>query len=112
MKKLITIALILFSHSVFAGALVQDAKVVSVENTLNQDSNTFVVNISGGTGPCKDSLVYFFDGDAGGLKLHERAFEIALKALETGLSVDVHSHVNDSCQNATWIKIKNNNNKI
>ncbi|MEZ8822883.1 DUF5992 family protein [Vibrio amylolyticus] len=107
MKKVCLCILICLSGLVEAGGLVQNATVVSVENTKNLDVDSFVVNVSGGTGICANSLVFFPAAATGShQEIYRRAFSIALTALSTGMKVDIHSFSDDTCDNATWLKVK------
>ncbi|MEI8611064.1 DUF5992 family protein [Enterovibrio norvegicus] len=107
MKNLACLFLVFTSLTTNAGGLVQNAVVTAIENAQNLNQDSFVVTVSGGTGVCADNLIFFPATATGSHQdIYKRAYSSALAALTSGMKVDIHSFSDNTCSNATWIKIK------
>ena len=99
--------MLLYSNTALSDLLVLGAKIVAVENTQNVNGDSFVLTLSGGTGTCANSLVFFPVSAAGNFKeMHKRAYSSSLTALTTDINVDIHSFSDSTCNNASWIKLR------
>ena len=82
---------LLYSGISFAGELIKNASVVSVNNISNNE-DMFTVWISDGTGPCANTgYIKFPLSESVSAEAHARAYSAALTALTTGMSIEVHN---------------------
>jgi hypothetical protein len=92
----------------YAGYLVSDATVTHVANTAGNTPALFVVQVSGGTGPCANGATIWItfplsaaaDADA-----YKRAYAAAMTALVTGMRVSIYNYANDNCDGASYIDL-------
>ena len=75
--------LLLLAPPAQAGFIVRDGQVTMVSNTSSNQPR-FHVRIGGGTGVCADSVLIFYEENAGDRDIFKRGFTLALTALVTG----------------------------
>ena len=86
-----------------ADYLVQNASVVTVENTSSNGDN-FAIVVTGGTGPCNDGFILFPASAVITRAIQEHGYQSALTALTNqNLRVNVFDYSGASCSNGGQI---------
>jgi hypothetical protein len=98
------LAALSFGLPAAAGSLVADA---TITRTLNTSGNQalFAIEVSGGTGPCANTVIYFPVSAAVDVDTHKRAYSAALLALATGMKISVWNYNDNSCAGAAYISV-------
>lgn len=88
----------------YGGQLLNGANIITLTN-VSSNKDQFAIKTSGGSGICAGKAILFPSWKAVSEKAHSRAYSAALTALTTGLKVKIHNYENDSCTEATFIRL-------
>ena len=103
---LLRVWLIIASFNAYSGTyVVLDAEITNIANTSSNGAN-FALATKGGTGPCTNQWIVFYESDASNSNAHQRAYSTALMAFATGLKVNIHNYTSSSCDHASYIEVK------
>ena len=79
------------------------ATVTRVTNT-NQNTESFTLTTTGGSGPCAGQAVVFSMSETSN-SIQNRAFTIALAAYSVGDKVTIYSYSGADCSKAAYIEL-------
>ena len=97
----------LFCVNAHAGYVTVGATVTHVSST-NANTQSFVVQVVGGTGPCTNGSgfeVVFPLTAAPDADTHKRAYAAALLALALGMHVSIYNYTDNNCLGASYIDV-------
>lgn len=89
--------------------LVVDAKITAINAAQGKGDNFYVI-VTGGTGVCANTAIYFNQINSGSPKQFDRAYAAAMAAFVTGKKVWIHAYDSsigdtDKCMKANFITI-------
>jgi hypothetical protein len=87
-----------------AGSLVTNATITKILDTSGNQTQ-FAIVVSGGTGPCANTVIYFPVGAAVDVDTHKRAYAAALLALATGMRISAWNYTGNNCEGAAYIDV-------
>ena len=90
--------------SASAGYIASGAVITSIANTAGNQKN-FSITVTGGTGPCSETVIVFPEVDAADAKAHQRAYAAALLAFTTGARVSIYNYLDEGCMRASFIQV-------
>lgn len=85
-------------------ALSQNSKITSV-GAVHNNEDKFYVKVTGGTGPCANSSIFFPVAAFPSQEAQGRAYAAALTALSAEHTVEIYSYIDSTCNNANFILI-------
>ena len=106
MRKIIFIALFIFTAQVSAADyIVVNGVVTRVGNTI-YNSSAFTIHVSGGTvNMCEGAWIIFPVSSGSTVEAHSRAYATALTAFSTGAKVNIYNYTDSSCNYASFIEL-------
>ncbi|MFL0798923.1 MAG: DUF5992 family protein [Agarilytica sp.] len=105
-KFILSLTLFLTALNSLAGELIKDATISTVGNTSSGGPD-FFVRVTGGVGPCSDSLIKFPESEKASEDSYKLAMTIALAAFNAKNKVRIHNFTSDSCSGASFISVSN-----
>jgi hypothetical protein len=87
-----------------AGSLVTNATITKILNTSGNQTQ-FAIVVSGGTGRCANTVIYFPVSAAVDADTHKRAYSAALLALATGMKISAWNYSGNNCEGAAYIDV-------
>ena len=94
-----------FASPAHAASLVQNAKIIAVQNTSGNKDN-FAIKVTGGTGPCANTFIVFPKTGVNSSAVYERGYAMALAAMQNDWKINAFDYTGSDCENGGQLVVR------